>query len=71
MKATIKYKDVLENKRRQTTIKVDRNEPNSIIRTAVEMGKFKDWDYVMTVKCGRYEYQWFEKAKLAVKVFTT
>lgn len=66
MKAVIKYKDVWENKKRQATIEVDKNEPNSIIRTAVEMGRFKPWDYVMTVKCGRYEYQWFGEAKLAM-----
>jgi len=61
MKATIKYRDIY-GQRRQKTIEVDKNEPNSIIREFVYQLDLV-WAYVTTIKCGRTEYQWYAPVK--------
>ena len=61
MKALIKYRDIY-GQRKQKTITVDRNEPNSIIREFVYQLDLP-WAYVTTVKCGRCEYQWYAPVK--------
>lgn len=65
MKAVIRYYDQYGG-RRQATIEVERNEPNSILRTAIESKRISPWDVVRTITCGRYEYQWMGRAKEAM-----
>lgn len=63
MKATIKFKDC--GVKRQKTIEVKENEPNSIIRELAKVDKRVHKNtYILTVKCGRYEYQWFDKQNM-------
>ena len=62
MKATIKYRDKYTNRIRQKTIEVSENEPNSIIREFCKVTRLDKFTDITTVKCGRYEYQWFMKA---------
>jgi len=63
MKAIIKYKDYETGARRQKTISVDENEPNHIIREFARITRINRATYIMTVKCGRVEYQWYGIAK--------
>lgn len=61
MKATVKWKD--GTKIRQKTMQVEKNEPNAIIRAFHNARVFGRETFVTTVKCGRYEYQWYGVAK--------
>lgn len=65
MKATIKYLNYY-SQRRQVTIEVERNEPNAILQEAYRLKKINRFDYVKTIKCGRYEYQWMGRASEAL-----
>ena len=59
MKATIKFKHY-SGAMRQKTIEVTENEVNSIIRELAKVDRRVTRNtYITTVKCGRYEYQWF------------
>ena len=64
IKATIWWR-TREKKLRQCTINVSENEPNEIIREAVEQGKFTRLTYVWKIKCGKYLYQWYGLADYA------
>lgn len=59
MKALVKYKDYYTGNRRQKTIEVDKNEPCSIVKEFARITKVSPFTYITTIKCGRYEYQWF------------
>lgn len=64
MKATIKF--VENGVKRQKTINVSKNEPNSIIRELARIdSRIKPYTYITTIKCGRYNYQWYGIAKEA------
>lgn len=64
MKAMIKFEE--NGNRRQRTINVEKNEPNSIIRELAKVDKrIKPFTFISTIKCGRYEYQWYGTAKEA------
>lgn len=62
MKAIVKFKD--NGARRQKTIEVEKNEPNAIVRKFIEVMNMHmhKYTYIITVKCGRIEYQWFGDA---------
>ena len=63
MKATIKYKDIYGT-HRQKTIEVQKNEPNYIVgEFLVQCELTYNWAYIKTIKCGRYEYQWWDVAR--------
>lgn len=63
MKALIKFNDYETGTKRQKTIKVDKNEPNHIIREFARITGINRYTYITTVKCGRVEYQWYGIAK--------
>lgn len=66
MKATVFFIDRgLGGKHRQATIDVARNEPNAILREAVERKRLRPVDYVTTIKCGPRDYQWYGRANEA------
>lgn len=65
MKAVIRYKDWLTNKRKQKTVDTEINEPNHIIRLFAKKVNAPAYTVVTTVKCGRYEYQWFNPIRYA------
>lgn len=61
MKATVKFE--VNGKKTRRTIEVTKNEPNSIIRELAKVDeRINRFTYITTVKCGRYEYQWFGNA---------
>ena len=62
LKATVKYKDVYGN-HRQRTIKVEKNEPNYIVSEFLYQCELPKWVYIKTIRCGKYEYQWWDVAK--------
>ena len=65
MKAVIRYKDWMTNTRKQKTVDTDTNEVNHIIRLFAKKLGAPTYTFVTTVKCGRYEYQWFSRIKEA------
>ena len=65
VKAVIRYRDDF-GKRRQATIQVERNEPNTILEAAMKSKKIRSWNFVDTIACGGYEYQWKDKANKAI-----
>ena len=58
MKATIKWKDTYNNKRYQKTFEVEKNEPNYIVNKARDNAYLGAMDYITTIHCGRYCYEW-------------
>lgn len=66
MKAIIKYYDQWGGKR-QATVEIETNEPNSIPVKAMKTKKISPWDVVRTIRCGQREYQWMGRAKDAMK----
>lgn len=65
MKATVRFQES-DGSKRQRTINVEKNEPNSIIRELAKVDKrIFPHTYITTIKCGRIEYQWFGTAKEA------
>lgn len=58
MKATIKWKDGFTGKRYQKTFEVEKNEPNHIANLARKNCYLGAMDYITTIKCGRYIYEW-------------
>lgn len=63
IKATIKF--VENGVKRQKTIDITKNEPNSIIRELARVIRIRPYTYITTIKCGRREYQWYGIAKEA------
>lgn len=61
MKAVIKYYDQWGGKR-QATVETETDEPNSILVKAMKTKKISPWDNVRTIRCGRREYQWMDRA---------
>lgn len=67
MKATIKwvyrkydrFTERTITKRYQKTFEVEKNEPNYIVDKARDNCYLGAEDFITTIKCGRYEYQWF------------
>ena len=66
MKAIIKYYDQWGGKR-QATVEIETNEPNSILVKAMKTKKISPWDVVRTIRCGQREYQWMGRPKEAMK----
>ena len=64
MKAKIRFRKD-DGKYSVKTIEVDKNEPCSIVREFIKVTRLPIWTYITTVKCGRYEYQWFGTSKSA------
>ena len=64
MKAIVRYYDTHNHYRRKTVV-VEHNEPNHIICEFLKVTNEPTWVRITTVKCGRYEYQWFDTAKSA------
>lgn len=65
MKATIYYKVEKERATRKT-IDVEKNEPCSIVREFVKVtGVSKYRTYISHVRCGKYDYQWFDTCESA------
>ena len=62
MKAIVRYYDTNKNYRTKT-VNVDKNEPNYIIREFIKATNQPKYIRITTIKCGRYEYQWFDTAK--------
>ena len=67
MKATIKWRrlEYIPNmgkyghKIHFKTLTIEKNEPNHIVNKARDSKILTKDDYILTIKCGRYEYQWF------------
>ena len=57
MKAKVFYKDT-QNKSRQKTIEVTKNEPNEIVREFIRISENPRYIYISHIKCGRTDYQW-------------
>ena len=64
MKAKVFYKDE-QNKGRQKTIEVVKNEPNEIVREFIRVTGRLKYTYISHIQCGRYDYQWLGIAKEA------
>jgi len=62
MKAIVRYYDTHKTYRTKT-VTVEQNEPNHIIREFIKATNQPKWVRITTVKCGRYEYQWFDTAQ--------
>ena len=60
MKAIVKFKD--NGVYRRKTVEVEKNEPCTIVKKFIEVTRLSRHTYITTVKCGRYEYQWFGDA---------
>ena len=64
MKAKVFFKDE-QNKSRQKTIEVVKNEPNEIVREFIKATGRPRYTYIAHIRCGRYDYQWLGTAKEA------
>ena len=60
MRATIYYKNG-EKRAARRTIEVEKNEPCGIVRKFIEVTGFSKYNtYITHIKCGRYDYQWYD-----------
>ena len=65
MKALVRLIGKYEKKRR-VTIQVPENEPNAILREGMKQKRIHLGDFVQTITCGRFEYQWHSFAEDAL-----
>lgn len=79
MKAKIYYRrpdpTLPRNKWKYTvkTIEVSKNEPNHILQEFIKITRLPQYTYVTHIKCGRYDYQWYDSCNGAfgVGIFQT
>lgn len=70
MKAKIYYRrpdsTLPHNKWKYTvkTIEVSKNEPNHILQEFIKITRLPQYTYVTHIKCGRYDYQWYNSSNL-------
>lgn len=74
MKAKIYYRrpdpTLPHNKWKYTvkTIEVSKNEPNHILQEFIKITRLPQYTYVTHIKCGRYDYQWYDSCNGAFGV---
>ena len=74
MKAKIYYRrpdsTLPHNKWKYTvkTIEVSKNEPNHILQEFIKITRLPQYTYVTHIKCGRYDYQWYDSCNCAFGV---
>lgn len=75
MKAKIYYRrpdsTLPHNKWKYTvkTIEVSKNEPNHILQEFIKITRLPQYTYVTHIKCGRYDYQWYDSCNGAFGVW--
>lgn len=50
------------------TIEVSKNEPNHILQEFIKITRLPQYTYVTHIKCGRYDYQWYDSCNGAFGV---
>ena len=74
MKAKIYYRrpdsTLPHNKWKYTvnTIEGSKNEPNHILQEFIKITRLPQYTYVTHIKCGRYDYQWYDSCNGAFGV---